>query len=368
MTKRKDGRYEQKVTVGRNPETGKLIRIPVYGKTKAELTAKVAELTVEKERGSKFDKRNITVAAYRSKWYETKLLSIKTVNTKKMYDSILNNYFEVIDDIKVRDIQADDLQLIINANKDKKRTCQKIKLVFNQIFKAAVRERIIYYNPAEYLVIPPYKAPEKRNLTDDEDILSEVSDFTDREKAFVLLIKYFGLRKEEALAVKKSRFNFEKMQLEIKDAIIFDNNQPVLKATKNEETRFLPIMSNIASFLQYYLSNLEAEYLFVNLQNKSYMTEQGYRCMWESIRVKMIAKGKELGKIIKDDLTAHIFRHNYAYMLMYAGVDMKERQYLLGHKSIKVTMDIYTHIEVMKMRAPQRLEEFALNNLLEVSI
>lgn len=53
---------------------------------------------------------------------------------------------------------------------------------------------------------------------------------------------------------------------------------------------------------------------------------------------------------------------------MYAGVDMKERQYLLGHKSIKVTMDIYTHIEVMKMRAPQRLEEFAESYLSKVSI
>ena len=82
----------------------------------------------------------------------------------------------------------------------------------------------------------------------------------------------------------------------------------------------------------------------------------------------MIIKGKELGKCINDDLTAHIFRHNYAYLLMYAGVDRKERQYLLGHKSIKVTMDIYTHIEVMKMRASQRLEEFAESYLSKVSI
>ena len=80
--------------------------------------------------------------------------SIKTINAKKMYDSIWNNYFERIDDIRVRVIQADVLQRIMNANMDKKRTCQKIKIVFNQVFITAVRERIIYYNSAEYLVIP----------------------------------------------------------------------------------------------------------------------------------------------------------------------------------------------------------------------
>lgn len=158
---------------------------------------------------------------------------IKTINAKKMYDSIWNNYFERIDDIRVRVIQADVLQLIMNANMDKKRTCQKIKIVFNQVFMTAVRERIIYYNFAEYLVIPPYKSSEKRKLTDDEDTLSEISNFTDKKKAFILLIKYFGLWKEEALSVHKSSFLFDKKQLKIKDAIIFDNNQPV-KETKSE--------------------------------------------------------------------------------------------------------------------------------------
>ena len=45
---------------------------------------------------------------------------------------------------------------------------------------------------------------------------------------------------------------------------------------------------------------------------------------------------------------------------MYAGIEMKERQYLLGHKDIKMTMNIYTHIEETKLESPQRLSDYFL--------
>ena len=39
-TKRKDGRYQESVQIGRDPETGKPIRKVFYGKTHAELDKK----------------------------------------------------------------------------------------------------------------------------------------------------------------------------------------------------------------------------------------------------------------------------------------------------------------------------------------
>lgn len=38
-------------------------------------------------------------------------------------------------------------------------------------------------------------------------------------------------------------------------------------------------------------------------------------------------------------------RHAYATMLYDAGVDVKIAQKLLGHSSLKMTMDVYTHIK-----------------------
>ena len=83
--------------------------------------------------------------------------------------------------------------------------------------------------------------------------------------------------------------------------------------------------------------------------------------MWESITNKLEDAGKKYDRIVGRDLSAHIFRHNYACMLMYASVDMKERQYLLGHKTIAMTMNVYTHIEKSKVNAPNLLNKYLAN-------
>lgn len=359
-TVRKNGTYSTQITVGHDDNTGKPIRITLYAKTIVELDAKVDEVKIEKQRGTNFSKRNLTVKQYRKTWYETKCLSIE-INTKKMYESVFSNYFSTIDDMRMIDVEYIDLQTIINNFKEKPRTCQKIKLTFSQIFKSALRERIISFNPADGLVLPIYKARERRTLTDDEEYLTENTDFTDREKAFVLLLKYFGLRKEEALALEKHNFDFKKQRLHIKNALITDNNEPIIKDTKNHDERILPITSNVEPFLKYYISNLATNILFTNITNDKRITDTGYRRMWESIIRKMEKKAVECKRNVSPGLTAYIFRHNYACMLMYAGIDMKERQYLLGHRTISMTMDVYTHIETEKMEAPSRLNQY-LNN------
>ena len=49
-----------------------------------------------------------------------------------------------------------------------------------------------------------------------------------------------------------------------------------------------------------------------------------------------------------EDLTPHLFRHNYASELYKSGImkdDIKTAQYLLGHQDIKTTLDVYTHLD-----------------------
>lgn len=45
-------------------------------------------------------------------------------------------------------------------------------------------------------------------------------------------------------------------------------------------------------------------------------------------------------------------------MFICAEGNIKERQYILDHKTISVTMDIYTHIESSKMNASKKLREY----------
>jgi site-specific recombinase XerD len=51
-----------------------------------------------------------------------------------------------------------------------------------------------------------------------------------------------------------------------------------------------------------------------------------------------------------ENISPHVLRHTFASHLIMAGVNLKAVQTLLGHKSIKITMDIYGHL------TPEHLE------------
>lgn len=44
------------------------------------------------------------------------------------------------------------------------------------------------------------------------------------------------------------------------------------------------------------------------------------------------------------EFTPHYLRHNYATELIYANIPLKTVQYLMGHKYIRMTMNIYADI------------------------
>ena len=49
--------------------------------------------------------------------------------------------------------------------------------------------------------------------------------------------------------------------------------------------------------------------------------------------------------VLDFDVTPHQLRHTYITNLIAAGVDPKTVQYLAGHESSKITMDIYAKVK-----------------------
>nr|WP_255512461.1 tyrosine-type recombinase/integrase [Kurthia sp. Dielmo] len=43
-------------------------------------------------------------------------------------------------------------------------------------------------------------------------------------------------------------------------------------------------------------------------------------------------------------MTAHGLRHTHCSLLFEAGASIKEVQFRLGHRDVKTTLDIYTHV------------------------
>ncbi len=348
-TKRKDGRYLTHVDGGHR-EDGSRIRITVSARTISELEEKIRQKKNEIEQNPFGTDREITFKQYSDKYLAEKEVS-STLRTYEMYDQILTKYGTELSDRKLWKISRQDIQRIINENQSKPRTCEKIKLVFNGIFKKALIDGIITRNPCIGLELPRYHADEKRPLTDSEKILLEAADLTDKQRVFVTLGQYYGLRKSEIIALKRDSFDFNENLLFVNHSTEFRHDKPYEKDTKNHESRTLKMIPAHAEMFYSFIDSLPDDgepHLFRCEDHPGWMDQSSFRRMWSQIIAALNTTAAEMKLPKPQDLTCHVLRHEFCTNLYYMGIDLREAQKLTGHKTLTVLSDIYVHLDNAK--------------------
>lgn len=89
--------------------------------------------------------------------------------------------------------------------------------------------------------------------------------------------------------------------------------------------------------------------------------------IWNKINVKLGGKPKiVVQNVVKDpgiavtDLTPYMFRHNYCTMLYELKVDVKEASRIMGPSNVRITLDIYTHLDSIKSTICQKVAGITL--------
>ncbi len=101
--------------------------------------------------------------------------------------------------------------------------------------------------------------------------------------------------------------------------------------------------NNLVKELGIYIQTLKTEILFP-MDNGKYMTKSSFRKFWDKIIICINEQMEE-----KTDITPHTFRHTYATNLYRSGIDFKKAQYFLGHSSLQMTMEVYTHLDKQQL-------------------
>ena len=88
-----------------------------------------------------------------------------------MYLNVLNNHIDYLADMKLGEITSDDVQQCLNECYDKPNQCHKVHMTLKQIFKAAIINKIITFNPCDGVELPKIqKSKKSRDLYDEETI------------------------------------------------------------------------------------------------------------------------------------------------------------------------------------------------------
>ena len=359
--KRKDGRYLRQIFAGYKDNGGKKY-INVYGYTLQELEDNVAEAKRKIKKGINLANKNIELGAWCLECVEVYKAG-KADNTKQMYLDNINAHIigTSLEHIKLTALRPHHIQTkILELEKEGKyRTAQIFKMTVSLALKKAKSNKIIEEDFSSELELSSYKAEEKRTLTQEEWAAIDKARLTKKERCFVYLELYGGFRREEILALMKKDTDIKNRKISINKAIAFKNNRPILKDPKTYDSkRTNTIIEPLLSVLQDYRKEIKGLYLFTK-KDGGLMTESAYRKMWESIRKKINASAggteKERGV---SNLTSHILRHTYATNLYYAGVDLKTAQKLMGHSSLKMLMEIYTHYDEAQDDSAAKMEAY----------
>lgn len=227
-----------------------------------------------------------------------------------------------------------------------RRSVQMHRDILNMIFNNAIIEFGLRFNPCVAVTIPRNLPTKKREIPKD-DAMDAVRAGADQPFGlFALVCLYAGLRRGEALALRYEDIDRGAGIIHVTKAVEFVGNNPHVKPPKTDAgVRDVPLLRPLADALP----NKKRGLVFAR-EDGTLLTKSAYRRSWEKY---CAAIGYEI--------TAHQLRHGYATILYEAGIPDKDAQELLGHSSIAVTRDVYTHIRsVHRQETVRKLNEFVV--------
>ena len=313
FTLRKDGRYMYRWTDERG-------RHAIYDRDPEKLYHKVEDLKKESPP---------TFGEIAEAWREWQWERI-AYKTAEAYTAPLRRITVRWGDRDPSEITAQEISAYLSALAAQKYSRSSVQMhrdILNMIYRYGIVNHGLRFNPVDAVSLPRNLPASKRELPT-EDAVEAVKSSSAPFSLFAKLCLYSGLRRGEALALRYEDVDREHHVIHITKSVEFVGNDPRIKPPKTKAGYRDAVL----------LDALAAEipqgkgYIFCR-EDGGLLTKMQFRDRWE-----------DYCKAIGHDLTAHQLRHGFATILYEAGIEDKDAQELMGHSSIAVTRDVYTHI------------------------
>ena len=327
MVRRKDGRWQEQMTVTVN---GKTKQKYFYGSTKAEVLRKISEWKL-KEEARKSGRPFSTVA---DEWWEQAEGSLSP-NTRRPYKAALSRAKSGFGEQDIRSITPAEISAFLRCEVKKhdmaEKTAKTQLSICNLIFRYAVQTGDVETNPARDLEVPKGLEHVAREDASDEDIRIICSSTDTMMGMMAYWFLYTGLRRSELLALTWEDVDLENRIIHVRRSLVRDGSKIYAKEPKTEAgIRQVPILNDLAEKLA------PGKGLIFPNPRGDYITDNSFSKRWSSWQ-----------KATGVTCTPHQLRHSATTMLCQAIADDKltveDVQHIIGHAQYQTTMDIYNH-------------------------
>jgi integrase len=354
---KKKNKYWYEFETGKDLITGKRNKIRKKGfSSEKEASAAMVKAMNEFNEGTFIEPSKMKLSVFLLESYLVARKKLAT-QTRIMYESYINNHIvnSSCGNEELAKLTGAHIQNLINELREKKlseNTVKKIYSILNTALKSAVRLKLIKENPSSLIIEIPKHTQSEIKVWNVEESIKFMSNSEGKSRysfAFRLALMT-GMRQGELLGLRWKDVDFNKKIIRITQTL--SHNGKELKAGAKTKSSVRSIVfdddTKIALLKQYNFIQSEKNLIEKNSGVEKYQdkdlvicTQYGSQCTPRNVMRTFY----NLLKVIDvPKITFHNLRHTHATLLLLQNVNPKIVSERLGHASVKITLDIYSHL------------------------
>jgi integrase len=352
-------------------------RRSVSGKTRAEVSRKLTEAMANRDDGLVYDAGKLTVGEYLDKWLADSVKGTVKETTYANYSYIIRvhispalgrMHLKSLTPAHVRGFYGEKTHSDLSSA-----TVKKMHVVLRKALSQAVSDGLISRNAADGVKPPRVSASgeEVNPLNPDECAAFLKASRGERLEALYVLAVHCGLREGELLALR-----WEDVDLEAAKPALFvrrtltrgeeGRGWVVGGSTKSGKGRRVRLTRRaVAALKEHRKHQLEERMRLAGLwqdQGLVFPSEIGSLLNPSNLRNRSFKRVKARSGV-REDLRFHDLRHTCATLLLSEGVNVKVVSEMLGHASITITLNTYSHVLPDMQDSAAEAMEVALGTL-----
>ena len=374
---KKDGSkvYRANVYLGVDQVTGKKTKTSVTGRTRKEVKQKAKHAQDDFISNGCTVTKVVPVKNYQELadlWLDSYQLTVKPqtfVATKQM---LYNHLIPIFGSLRLAKLSVSYIQSFINDLSTQIVHYAVVHSINRRVLQYGVSLQLLPFNPARDIILP--KQPKRENTaikfiaSDDlKALLLHMEKLAFKKYSYYLdyvlysVLLATGCRFGEVVALEWSDIDFENGPISISKN--YNRFLKLIGTPKSKAgVRTISIDKKTVNMLRLYKNRQRQLYLQSGARASSVVFATPTR-EYQNLATRQEALDRRCAEISIPRFTFHAFRHTHASLLLNAGISYKELQYRLGHATLAMTMDIYSHLSADKEKEAVSYFEKAMNSL-----
>ncbi len=348
---RKDGRWVGQYVV--QMADGPKYRY-IYGKTRKAVAERLTKAMADRDGGLVFDAGNITVGEYLGRWLSDSVRDTVKESTYSSYTRLAEKHaIPDLSRIKLKSFTTTHVRALLREKLDaglSARTVQYLRFILRKALDQAVADGLIPRNPVLGVKSPQVRREEIKPLSQQEAriFLQTVSEAGDRLEALYVLAIHCGLRQGELFALKWEDVDLDARTLQVRRNLAgVKDGQPVFTTPKTAKSRRQVRLTAgaVSALKSHRKQQLEYRMEFAGLWEDHglvFTSDTGTPLNRHNVAQRSFKP--LLKRAGLRDIRFHDLRHTCATLLLSTGQHPKFVQELLGHSTIAITLDTYSHV------------------------